>query len=337
MPSVSKKQHDFMNAIAHNKAFAKKVGVPQSVGKDFAEADKGKKFKQGGLMKHSDLGQDKKMVKKAVAMHDKQLHGGKKTDLATLKRGGSTSMEGKMKKMAVGGATGSFNSTGSNPYTPPMQTGAIGGLDQLNQSIGTIQNALGGKAPNVGESTQMYREGGKVNTKKMAMGGAPVDPRAAAMAAKKAAMGSKRGMPIAGRAAPQMAGMAQGKPMVGRMPPQAGMPMPTMKKGGVAKKVTKEMEYDYKTGKKSFAGTTAQRDAHAEKEGKRVAKDLAFDMSKGMKNGGMACAPKKMARGGGIETKGKTKGKMIKMAAGGSVGSASKRADGCAVRGKTKA
>jgi hypothetical protein len=338
MPSVSKKQHNFMNAIANNKAFAKKVGIPQSVGQEFAEADKGKKFKQGGIMKHSDLGQDKKMVKKAVAMHDKQLHGGKKTNLATLKKGGSTSMDS-VKKMAVGGATGSFNSTGGNPYAPQMQTGAIGGLDQLNQSLGTIKNALGGQAPNVGESTQMYREGGKVNTKKMAMGGAPVDPRAAAMAAKKAAMarGAKRGMPIAGREAPQMGGMPQGKPMMGRMPPQAGMPMPTMKKGGVAKKVTKEMEYDYKTGKKSFAGTTAQRDAHAEKEGKRVAKDLAFDMSKGMKKGGMSCAPKKMARGGGIETKGKTKGKMIKMAAGGSVGSASKRADGCAVRGKTKA
>ena len=342
MPSVSKKQHNFMNAIANNKAFAKKVGVPQSVGKDFAEADKGKKFKQGGLMKHSDLGQDKKMVKKAVSMHDKQLHGGKKTNLATLKRGGSTSMDG-VKKMAVGGNTGSFNSTGSNPYAPQMQTGAIGGLDQLNQSLGTIKNALGGQAPNVGESTQMYRKGGKVNTKKMAMGGASVDPRAAAMAAKKAAMakGAKRGMPIAGsrapRAMPPMGGMPQGNPMMGRMPPQANMPMPTMKKGGVAKKVTKEMEYDHKTGKKSFAGTTAQRDAHAEKEGKRVAKDLAFDMSKGMKKGGMACAPKKMARGGGIETKGKTKGKMIKMAAGGSVGSASKRADGCAVRGKTKA
>jgi hypothetical protein len=319
MPSVSKKQHDFMNAIAHNKAFAKKVGVPQSVGKDFAEADKGKKFKQGGLMKHSDLGQDKKMVKKAVAMHDKQLHGGKKTDLATLKRGGSTSMDGKMKKMAVGGATGSFNSTGSNPYAPQMQTGAIGGLDQLNQSIGTIQNALGGKAPNVGESTQMYREGGKVNTKKMAMGGAPVDPRAAAMAAKKAAMGSKRGMPIAGRAAPQMAGMPQGKPMMGRMPPQANMPMPTMKKGGEAKAMVKK-EVDFM--KKKGAPKSMIKHEMAEA---------------GMKNGGMACAPKKMARGGGIETKGKTKGKMIKMAAGGSVGSASKRADGCAVRGKTKA
>ena len=37
-----------MNAIAHNKAFAKKVGVPQSVGQDFSNADKGKTFKKGG-------------------------------------------------------------------------------------------------------------------------------------------------------------------------------------------------------------------------------------------------------------------------------------------------
>lgn len=48
MPSVSKKQHNFMEAIAHSKKFAKKVGVPQSVGKDFAEADKGLKFRKGG-------------------------------------------------------------------------------------------------------------------------------------------------------------------------------------------------------------------------------------------------------------------------------------------------
>lgn len=37
-----------MEAIAHNKAFAKKVGVPQSVGRDFLNADKGKTFKKGG-------------------------------------------------------------------------------------------------------------------------------------------------------------------------------------------------------------------------------------------------------------------------------------------------
>ena len=35
-----------------------------------------------------DMMQDKKMVKKAVGMHDKQMHGGKKTDMAELKKGG---------------------------------------------------------------------------------------------------------------------------------------------------------------------------------------------------------------------------------------------------------
>jgi hypothetical protein len=44
----------------------------------------------------------------------------------------------------------------------------------------------------------------------------------------------------------------------------------------------------------------------------------------------------KMAKGGGVESKGKTKGKMVKMAMGGSVGNASKRADGIAQKGKTK-
>lgn len=153
-----------MAAVAKNPAFAKKVGIKQSVGQDFLNADKGRKFGSGGAMKDADLAQDKKMVKRAVSMHDKQLHGGKKTNLSKLA------------------------------------------------------------------------------------------------------------------------------------------------KGGVAKTVTKEMEYDYKSGKKSFGGTTAQRDAHAEKEGKRVAKDLAYDKSK------------KFARGGGIEIRGKTKGTMVKMCGGGMMG-----------------
>jgi len=37
-----------MEAVAHSPSFAKKVGVPQSVGKEFAAADKGKKFRAGG-------------------------------------------------------------------------------------------------------------------------------------------------------------------------------------------------------------------------------------------------------------------------------------------------
>jgi hypothetical protein len=51
MPSHSKKQHNFMEAIAHSPSFAKKVHIPQSVGKDYAAADKGKTFKRGGDMK----------------------------------------------------------------------------------------------------------------------------------------------------------------------------------------------------------------------------------------------------------------------------------------------
>ena len=48
MPSTSKKQHNFMAAVANNAAFAKKVGVPQSVGKEFSTADKSRKFSKGG-------------------------------------------------------------------------------------------------------------------------------------------------------------------------------------------------------------------------------------------------------------------------------------------------
>jgi len=49
MPSKTPSQHRLMEAVAHSSAFAKKVGIPQSVGKDFAKADKGKKFASGGV------------------------------------------------------------------------------------------------------------------------------------------------------------------------------------------------------------------------------------------------------------------------------------------------
>ena len=51
MPSVSKKQHYLMAAVAKNPTFAKKVGIKQSVGQDFLTADKGKTFKGGGMAK----------------------------------------------------------------------------------------------------------------------------------------------------------------------------------------------------------------------------------------------------------------------------------------------
>ena len=87
-----------MAAAAHNPAFAKKVGISQTVAKEFNQADKGKKFGGGGMAKkemHSeksekkmDTAQDKAMIKKAFKQHDMQEHkGGKGTKLA-LKKGG---------------------------------------------------------------------------------------------------------------------------------------------------------------------------------------------------------------------------------------------------------
>ena len=55
MPSTSAKQHRFMAAVANNPAFAKKAGVPTSVGKEFIKADKEsgmktmKKMANGGI------------------------------------------------------------------------------------------------------------------------------------------------------------------------------------------------------------------------------------------------------------------------------------------------
>lgn len=47
MPSTSPKQRKFMRAVSHSPEFAAKVGVPQSVGKDFEAADKKVAAKKG--------------------------------------------------------------------------------------------------------------------------------------------------------------------------------------------------------------------------------------------------------------------------------------------------
>jgi hypothetical protein len=109
MPSKSKAQHNFMAAVANNPAFAKKAGVPQSVGKEFSNADKGRKFKEGGDMKES-----KAMVKKEMAFMKKK--GAPKSmikhEMAEAKgkpfaKGGGIESKGKTKgtmvKMARGG------------------------------------------------------------------------------------------------------------------------------------------------------------------------------------------------------------------------------------------
>lgn len=133
MPSKSKAQRNFMAAAAHNPAFAKKVGIPAKVAKEFNQADKGKKFVGGGMAKENskmDMAQDKKTVKKAIGMHDKQMHGGKKTDLADLKKGGSAKMaDGGITKAIAGAAKNAMNNMmTSKAPTPPTATPTKGGM-----------------------------------------------------------------------------------------------------------------------------------------------------------------------------------------------------------------
>jgi hypothetical protein len=203
MPSVSKKQHNLMALVANNPKASKRLGIPQSVGKEFMKADKGKTFSKGGEMKES-----KKMVKKEVEF--------------MKKKGAPKSM---------------------------------------------IKHEM--------SEMEEYRHGGKV--KKMAAGGMPVNPRAAAMMRKRAAMGARPD---------QM----QNRPTMGRPIGAAPAPAPTMpmKKGG-----------------KTMSRMTSKGEHSVQKKSKRGAEMV------------------KMAGGGyvksadGVATKGKTKGTMISMSAGG--------------------
>ena len=94
MPSASKKQHNLMALVANDPAAAKRLGIPQKVGKEFMEADKGRKFAKGGDMKES-----KAMMKKEVGFMKKA--GAPKSMIKhEMKEAG-------MKKMAKGGMAAS--------------------------------------------------------------------------------------------------------------------------------------------------------------------------------------------------------------------------------------
>jgi len=88
-----------MEAVAHNPAFAKKAGVPQSVGKDFSNADKGRKFSKGGVtmatqkkVPMSSMGKVKTAAPSRDGVAQKGKTQGKQVKMAgsskMLKRGG---------------------------------------------------------------------------------------------------------------------------------------------------------------------------------------------------------------------------------------------------------
>ena len=128
-----------MEAVAHNATFAKKVGIPQKVGKDFAEADKGKKFAKGGLyanihakQKRIAAGSGEHMRKPGSkgAPSAKDFKDSAKT--AKMKKGGVSLAIGRGEKLPVSKGAGltakgraKYNAaTGSHLKAPQPQGGA---------------------------------------------------------------------------------------------------------------------------------------------------------------------------------------------------------------------
>jgi hypothetical protein len=401
MPSTSAKQHRFMEAIAHNKSFAKKVGVPQSVGKDFAAADKGKKFAAGGMAR----------IGKQDTRHGKtDLPFTKLNRFSGMKAGGSVR---KVKRFAAGGIDedtrkraleyAERNQMGMEPEfnlpassksaaKPAAKSRATAASreDDDGRSLGSFKTDREKAAENEGERhlrsvrapTPAARstpsgetESGAVTGRTMKIKpristdspeyekqreqlldvgtsvlGTMAGPGMAGVAAKGIqAANAARAAQIAsvakhrklvemgnkGRAA-QSARRAERKAEDAYDAKRASDMEAGYKKGGNVKEskamVKKEVSFMKKKGAPASMVKHEAAEMGAMKKGgmMRSKKDIAADqmaMAPYKKGGAM-----KMARGGGIESKGKTKGTMIKMAGGGYV----RAADGCATKGKTK-
>jgi len=88
MPSKSKAQHNLMAMVANDPAAAKRLGIPQRVGRDYVEADKGRKFNQGGDMKESKamMGKEVAFMKKKGAPKSMVKH--EMAEMKGMKKGG---------------------------------------------------------------------------------------------------------------------------------------------------------------------------------------------------------------------------------------------------------
>jgi hypothetical protein len=136
-----------MAAVATNPAVAKKTKIPQSVGKEFMEADKGKKFKGGGEMKESkemvkkEIGfMKKKGAPKSMIKHEMKEAGMKKMASGGLAAGHKSAdgiaMKGKTKgkevKMAMGGAAlGAAKAYAAGKAAPMLQKAAAAGAKKM--------------------------------------------------------------------------------------------------------------------------------------------------------------------------------------------------------------
>jgi len=413
MPSVSKKQHNFMAAIANNPSFAKKAGVPQSVGQDFTAADRGRKFtprgnakinnldtkhgamdmpnanlrkfsgmKHGGKVKryNGDEGSDVDYDKDTRASSQKVYSSrgqGEDGELLDYQRRPQADVE---ESSSMGGRgsssakTRSFTPTVNNEpvakevddrnelRTRPKEddTSAVTGLnkksstragreltdedrERITRNVG-ITGATTAAAALAGPAAPFVRAGlgrlmAKEAVKSVPLTTAEVRAMRGAQEAKEAAnkiKAAKRAKETAAKNK-EFDDYVRGKPgSVGDRNmgyKRGGKITKTFKKGGNVMESKAMVKKEVNFFKKK--GAPASMVKHEEAE------------MKGMKKGGMSRSAKDVAkdqqsmshmatyaRGGGIESRGKTKGAMVKMATGGVVKFA--RGGGIESRGKTR-
>ena len=413
MPSTSAKQHRFMGAVAHNPAFAKKAGIPVSVGKHFIEADRSKKFKEGGSMKEPKESKamaaaEMKALKrghapKAVMKHESEEHkamgyrhggkiqpkmkvvktpkdeskptgygmketaGGRKTPHGKHATQGDTPLKGfgmsdksgpgrKVTKpktakdetptkgfgMKKGGHVARHASR--KPGMPPAMLAALlGGAggpppgaggpppDMGAPPMGGPPPGMGGppgappgmkKGGHVIHHHHHYKKGGHV--KRMADGGmaVPPPPPSGVIPQGGPTPGGTFINPGEGGAGgppppPPPGGM--GGDMLGAVPPGGGLLAPNQ---AAAPAMQQALRRHWNTNKYGTLPGNLGRNArgiYAQQSVPRFAKGGAI------------------RREDGVAERGHTKGKLVKMASGGHVGShTSRRADGCATKGHTK-
>ena len=126
-----------MEAIAHNPGFAKKVGIPQSVGKDFSNADKGKSFSKGGDMATKmNPGFMAMMAKKKGAPAKKMAEGGSSDGRGVVKTPGDKKLN------SPGSYATKILPSSMKPLTKDDQGSSYGGLGK--KSGGMTKMATGG-------------------------------------------------------------------------------------------------------------------------------------------------------------------------------------------------
>jgi hypothetical protein len=236
MPVKSKKQKKFMQAVANNPEFAKKVGVKQSIGREFTKEKDMKK-----AVKKMNMGGMADREGRAMAM------GRYANDPRMMADAGGRAMMnkgGKVKKMRMGGNTSRTNELEELGRVDAEKGYSAKGKrnlkDEKARVVREIKNKkAGGK---VG-----YKAGGKV--KKMNMGGmADKEGRAMAagrLASSPAMMSDARGRAmVAGGAVKKAAKMkAKGKKMM------MGGKVKAYKKGGSVSSASKRADGIAKRGR----------------------------------------------------------------------------------------